>query len=174
MANSKDHPVWSVYDLYRETRLNVKYYSTKLSRLNKFNLALELIIAIAAPSSAIAALWFWDNDIGEVVWKYFGVIAAVAAILKPILSLSKKINSYSDVVSGYRAMEFDLYEIKELIIQKGKYYKELQMDFKKALQRQKALAVKDPESKHNKRLIKKFTNEVNQELPSSIFFIPKD
>ena len=44
MANNAKHPVWSVYDLYRDARLNVKYYSTKLHRLSEFNLFLEILI----------------------------------------------------------------------------------------------------------------------------------
>jgi len=80
----EDHPVWEVYDLYRTARLNVKYYSELLHRTEIKNFLLDLILLCSAPTSAVAGLWFWETEIGHEVWKYFGVIAAFAAVLKPL------------------------------------------------------------------------------------------
>ena len=62
-----DHPVWNVYDLYRTARLSVCYYSAKLNRFLWYNYLIEYILAITASSSAIAALWFWEHPVGEIV-----------------------------------------------------------------------------------------------------------
>ncbi len=85
--NSRDlnHPVWDVYDLYRTARLNVCYYSTKLNRFQSYNFLIEITLAITASSSAVAALWFWEHPVGEIVWKILGVISALLAVSKPIL-----------------------------------------------------------------------------------------
>ncbi|WAK01355.1 hypothetical protein [Methylobacter sp. YRD-M1] len=166
------HPVWGVYDLYRTARLNVKYYSARLDRLETWNLTLELILAITAPSSAVAGLWFWDTEIGSIAWKLLGVIAAVTAVIKPVINLPKKMKSYGEVLSGYRALEHDLYEIKEMVMQNQKYDKEAQSDFRKALKKKGALSATDPETTHDILLVKKFTNEVNKELPVDSFFNP--
>jgi len=38
------------------------------------------------------------------------VIAAVAAVAKPLLNLAKRIKEYEGVLSGYRMLEYDLRE----------------------------------------------------------------
>jgi hypothetical protein len=174
MVDRMNHAVWSVYDLYRTARLNVKYYSTKLHRREQLNIGIELIIAVTAPSSAVAGLWFWDTSLGSILWRVLGVAAAIAAVIKPILMLPKQIKAYNEVLTGYRTLGHDLFEIKEMIAQKGKYDKELQADYRKALKREGALAVKDPETKQDKALIRKLVKEVNQELPAGQFFVPAE
>jgi hypothetical protein len=170
-----NHAVWSVYDLYRTARLNVKYYSTKLHRSERLNIGIELIIAVTAPSSAVTGLWFWDTSLGSILWRVLGVAAAIAAVIKPILKLPKRIKVYDEILMGHRALEHDLFEIKEMITQRGKYDKELQADYRKALKRRGALAaVRDPETKQDKSLIRKLTIEVSQEIPPGQFFVPAE
>lgn len=174
MKNQTNHPVWGVYDLYRTARLNVKYYSARLHKVELWNLGMDLVIAATAPTSAIAALWFWNTTIGSMAWKVLGIIAAVAAVTKPILMLPKRMKAYNETLAGYRALEHDLYEIKEIIGQKQKYDNELKTDYKKALKRKGVLVAKDPETKQDKVLIKKLVAEIKQELPVESFFIPDD
>ena len=174
MSDRADSPVWGVYDLYRTARLNVKYYSSRLHKFEIFNAGIDIIIAATAPTSAIAGLWFWNTPIGNTAWKVLGIIAAIAAVTKPILMLPKRIKSYNEVLAGYRTLEHDLYQIKEMINQKQRYDKALQLDYTKALKRKGALVAKDPETKQDKTLIKKLVAEINQELPVGSFYIPKN
>ena len=171
---SENHPVWTVYDKLRSARLNVKYYCCRLQSAERWNFALELVLLAAAPTSAIAGLWFWDTDPGKFVWKTLGVIAAFAALLKPLLGLTKKIKEYESIISGYRVLEFDLMEIKSLIEQKRKYDAALQADLKRALQRERTLVGKTPETREVASIKRKCEEEVNRELPVSSFFIPED
>ncbi len=134
------HPVWTVYDKLRTARLNVKYYSRRLQTLERQNFLIELVLLATAPSSAVAGLWFWEAEYGKVIWQYFGIVAAVTAVLKPLLNLTKRIKEFESVLSGYRTLEYDLMEIKSLVEQKKKYDSALQSEFKKSLQREKALA----------------------------------
>ncbi len=99
-----NNPVWTVYDKLRTARLNVKYYSRRLEQIERENFWIELILLVTAPTSAIAGLWFWNTEYGSLAWKYLGVIAAVAAILKPLLALTKKIKDFESVVGGYRTL----------------------------------------------------------------------
>lgn len=174
MEDRSSHPAWTVYDKLRTARLNVKYYSRRMESTERLNLLFDLILAAAAPTSAIAGLWFWNTDIGKVVWQYFGGVAAIIAILKPPLSLPKRIKQYESVLSGYRVLEFDLTEIRSLIEQKRKYDSALQADFKKALQRERTLVGNTPETRENRRIKRKCENEVLNELPPSCFFIPEE
>lgn len=168
------HPVWTVYDKLRTARLNVKYYSKRLTSLERRNFWIEMVLLATAPSSAVAGLWFWATDIGKIVWQYMGIVAAVAAIAKPPMNLTKRIKDIESVLSGYRTLEFDLMEIKSLVEQKRHYDAPLQSEFKKAMQREKALVGRTPETRENRKLIIACKLEVLKELPKERFFVPEE
>lgn len=170
----EDHPVWSVYDLYRTARLNVKYYAAKLHKVEVAALWMDLILLITAPSSTIAGLWFWEEPWGKIAWQYLGIVAAFVAVLKPFLSLTKKIKAYEELRSGYRGLEHDLHEIKEMVFQKHKYDSKIKEDFRKALRRKGLLVSKDPDSKEDKMLKRKCIEEVKRELPVESFYVPEE
>jgi hypothetical protein len=171
---SADHPAWSVYDKLRTARLNVKYYARRLQTTERINFLIEFTLVATAPSSAIAGLWFWNTEAGKTAWQCLGVIAAIAAVSKPLLGLTKRIKDYEAVLSGYRTLEYDLREIQSLIEQKRKYDLPLQAEFRKSLQREKALIARTPETRENKRAKRACEEEVLRELPASSFFVPED
>jgi hypothetical protein len=74
-----NHPVWTVYDKLRSARLNVKYYGARLHRIERANLAIEYILLAAAPSSAVAGLWFWNTEVGKTIWQSLGVLAGATS-----------------------------------------------------------------------------------------------
>jgi hypothetical protein len=168
------HPVWAVYDKLRTARLSVKYYGHRLRSVERANFCIEIILLASAPTSAIAGLWFWKDPIGRVVWQIFGVAAALAAILKPLLGYSKKIKEFEGVLSGYRMLEFDLLETKILIEQRQKYDASLQSELKKVMQRERLLVGKTPEATESRALKLRCEAEVLAELPSNAFYIPED
>jgi len=174
MGNSKDHPVWSVYDKLRSARLNVKYYGARLQSIERKNMALEGILLATAPTSAIAGLWFWNTEWGKPTWQVLGVLAAIAAIAKPLLNLTKRIKDYEAVLQGYRTLEYDLMEIKTMVEQKKKYDQPLQAELRKAMQREKTLVAKTPETVESKKVKKICQEEVLRELPPEAFFIPEE
>ena len=102
------HPVWVVYDLYKTARLNVKYYAARLNSIERQNFFIELIIAIAAPTSAITGIWLLKTDAGQELWKYVAGVAAFAAELKPVLKLPAKIKLMEQCLAGYRSLEYDV------------------------------------------------------------------
>ena len=170
----EDHPVWSVYDRLRSARLSVKYYSKKLQQTERLNFWLEIVLLVAAPSSAVAGLWFWESEYGQIIWKCLAIPAAIAAVLKPQLHLTKKIKDYEGVLSGYRILEYDLMEIKIGIEQKKKYDAPLQADFKRAQQRERTLVGKTPDSCEDQKVKRPCQVEVANELPANAFFVPED
>ena len=172
--SQSDHPVWPVYDRLRSARLSVKYYCRRLESAERTNFWLEFILLIAAPSSAVAGLWFWHTEAGQLAWKLLAIPAAIAAVVKPLLHLTKRIKDYEGVVSGYRVLEYDLQEIKIGIEQKKKFDTQLQADFKRALQRERTLVGKTPESRESSRVKQICQTEVVAELPAEAFFVPED
>jgi hypothetical protein len=103
-----------------------------------------------------------------------GVLAAILAAAKPLLSYTKRIKDYESILSGYRSLEYDLMEIKTLVEQKGKYDATMQAELRKAVQREKLLVGKNPESREDKKTKKVCEEEVLRELPSESFFVPED
>lgn len=172
VPDTKQHPAWDVYDLYRTARLNVKYYSSRLDRLEKRNFWMELLLAISAPSSVVAGLWFWDTEAGAFIWKTLGALSAFLAVAKPILRLTDKIRSMEEVLCGYRALEHDLYKITVLIKQENQYDTKLQKRFQDILERKGILITKGVESREDRQLKMKCQEEVLTELPTESFYIP--
>jgi hypothetical protein len=171
MKNS-EHPVWDVYDQYRTARLNVKYYQVQLNSLKGWNSTIEIILAISA-SSSIAGLWFWEGFYGGYLWKIIGSIAAVLAVLKPILKLPDKISRKEEILIGYKALHHDLETISILVRQNQIYDGDLKKQFLDALDRKGALIQKDNDTKLNKKLRDKLQVEVKNELPTNHFYIPR-
>ncbi len=172
MTNA-NHPVWTVYDKLRTARLNVKYYSHKLQTLNRWNLFIDLVLAATTSTSAIAALWFWNLEIGKIIWQYIGVISAFMAVSKPILKLADRIKDTQNIVSSYRGLEYDLREIKALIEQKQIYDNTEKAAFIKAMQREKELVEKTPANGENRKVKADCERDVRREFPKESFFVPK-
>lgn len=166
------HPVWDVYDLYRETRFYVLYYSEKLNEYKRLNTVIEVVLAITTSSSAVAALWLWDTTIGQEIWKYILVVSAILAVLKPILKLTEKVQQYEAYLTGYRGLETDVKLIVIQINQSKNYGTIHRSDLIAALSRQGELTLKSPESKLAKKLEYKCRQQVEIELPAEKFFVP--
>lgn len=169
-----DHPVWSVYDRLRSARLSVKYYACKLQQLERANFWLEFLLLATAPTSAVAGLWFWDSELGNLVWKSFAIPAAIVAVAKPLLHLPKRMKDYEGVLSGYRILEFDLMEIKIGIEQKLRYDAALQAEFKRVQQRERILVGKTPEAQEDAKVKATCQKQVLMELPTDSFFVPEE
>ena len=168
------HPVWDVYDQYRTARLNVKYYSKKLEVVKRQNFWIELALAVAAPSSAVAGLWFWETDIGSYTWKGFAIIAACLAVIKPLLGLTTKIQKLEGGLSRYRLFHHDLQKIVVLISQERKYLNKFRNEFKSLLDNKREIIEQEMPGREDKKLKNRCQDEVLRELPAGSFFVPKE
>lgn len=167
--------VWEVYDKLRTVRLNFKYYSSRLGTLQAWNTTMEIVLAVAAPSSAIAGLGFWKYALGALIWKFFGAVAAFLAVLKPILGLTRRVKETEGIVTGYRVLDFDLMELKAAIEQRGRFDGPLQAQFRKAIQPLRTLVTQTAaEGRPNKKVLQRCQDEVMQELPVEAFFVPDE
>ena len=174
MFSTENHPVWTLYDKLRTARLNVKYFGMRLQQYEMYNFYIELLLLVTAPSSAIAGLWYWQTEIGQYIWQIMGVSAAIAAVIKPLLSLTKRIKDYESILSGYRTLEYDLMEIKSLVEENNKYDSFMKKELRKASQREKSLISRNPESYENKKIKSICEEEVRKELPLECFIVPEE
>lgn len=169
-----NNAIWDIYDNYRTARLNVKYYSARLARLERWNTILEVLVAIAAPGSVISGLWFLKTQSGLEMWKLISAIAAVAGFLKPFLKLGQKIKFYEQTLSGYRALEYDIYEIILRIRDEESYTAASKKMFDAAMKKKKVLVTNPPENTQNKKLIEILYLEVIKEIPRESLYLPEE
>jgi len=166
------HPVWLVYDEYRTTRLNVKYYSSKLARARKVNLGIEIIIALSS-SSAVAATWLVSTAPGERAWALLGSLAAVLAVYRVTAKTSDRLQALEQRVTSYRALEFDLQGIVREIARHGTYDAALESRFDSILDRRKNLALSYNDPPPDERLLRRCFEQVKRELPADRFPVPQ-
>lgn len=169
-----NHPVWDVYDQYRTARLNVKYHAVLLRRYKRNNLLIEIVLAISAPTSAVAGLWFWETVAGAWIWKVFGVISAVLAVAKPVLNITDKIRNIQEILMGYKALDHDLQRLSIEIRQNQKYDKQMQRKFYNLLDKKKELITSSTVETSNEKLLSQCEQEVLCELPVDSFYIPEE
>ncbi len=171
MNDTSKNPVWDVYNLFRTARLNIKYYSHKLTNLKRINFCIELSLAIGAPSSA-GGFYYGDTPCGSIVWKWILVITAVVALVKPIIKLSDKIASYEKTINGYRILEHQVEKNVIQIRQDQSYSEKHRMLLEFAVEMKGKLGENAPMIEINNKLRKKYQDEVLKELPVENFYIP--
>jgi hypothetical protein len=171
-ARDPNHIVWEVYDLRRTARLNLKYYQRLGEKLAAYIFWIELALAIAAPSSAVAGLIFWKTDTGKLVWGILGAVAAVLSVAKPLLHLTDKIQNATEIHSAYAALEHDLDKLSAQIRHKKDYDQELQNQFLELIDKKGKIVAINDRNKQNRNLKKLCEAEVEGELPAEKFYIP--
>ena len=169
-----NHPVWDVYNLLRTSRLNGKYYSEKLHKVEKLNTSMQLIIAASLPSSAIAGFQIWTEGPGNYIWSGVLVLASTLAFLQPFLKLSEKIKKYDSILNGYLMLDYDLQELRGKISNSGKYTASHKKLFEQALKRKNSVGIKEQGIELDKKLRNRCTIEVKKELPAENFFVPEE
>src|SRR5438552_11426203 len=89
--------VCDVYRLYRDLRLDTKYYGRRLQVIRRWSMGIEIAIAIST-SATIGSLALLQ---GKLVLSIFALIAAVLAVLKPILDFPARTDRCSRLWSSY-------------------------------------------------------------------------
>jgi hypothetical protein len=168
----EDSPVWDVYDEFRTTRLNIKYYTVLLNTLQQRQNVIDIAIAISAPGSAIAGFVFWNSDLGHWVWQVFAVVAALLAIIKPIIKINDQIDILKEIVSGYAALECDIEILIAEIKQFKKYDKNAVTKLVEILGKKSKLVQKTHVLPNDDQLLTRMEEEVKRELPKDSFYIP--
>ncbi len=172
MPNANDNPVWEVYDLQRTCRLNFKYWSKKLVARRKWNFCLEYALAVTAPSSAVAGFVFWKTQNGEVVWSALTILTAFLGIAKPLLKLSDHVQMLQKIVTGYRAIEFQLEQLGNDLRRDGVYSPEMVQTFKRLQNQLQEVSRDEPVEEVDEVLRQQCFEAINRELPEDSFFIP--
>lgn len=174
MPNVSDQPVWEVYDLQRTCKMNAKYWSTKLATYRKCNFWMEYVLAISAPSSAVAGLVFWKTQAGAFLWSSLTIITAFLGIAKPLLKLADTIQNLQKVATGYRSLDFQLEQLGNDIRREKAYSKEMIQGFKRLESQVNEVTRDEPLDGVDEDLRQACYEAVKRELPAENFYIPPD
>jgi hypothetical protein len=150
--------------------MNRRYYACRLQEIQRWLTVLDIVVAISA-SGTIAAWSVFKDGGGSFAWKTFAAVAAVVAVVKPFLRLSKDVERYSELVVGYAAVYFDMKAIVQDIKTEGRVTDEAWARFSVVRQRTKDLGLKDdliPKRKLHQRCF----HEVNNQIPSATLWWP--
>jgi len=161
MGKLKDHPVWEVYDLHKDCRLNVKYWSKKLVRAHRINLAMEYLILLSAPGSAVAGLVFWQTANGKVIWTVLTTLTALVCIGKPLWKLSDKVANLQGIVTQYRSFDNQLGQLENDIRREDCYSPAMISTFKSLARQVDKVSESEPIEDINSKLQKACFDQVN-------------
>lgn len=169
----QDHPVWEVYDLLRTAKLNEKYFGYRLQKYGRINNFMEFTIAATASTSAIASLTLWNEGLAGYFWQSFLVISAVISVAKPILGITKSVRLYEEVLSEYRALSYELIQLRAGITTTREYNETHKDKFNEIMEKHAILVSKSPENTENKTVKTKCVDEVLKAYPPENFFVPQ-
>jgi hypothetical protein len=168
----ESHPVWEVYDLHRLARLRNKYYCAELARAKRYNNASEIFLAATVSGSAVGTLAFWSTATGMIWWQALAACSAALAVAKPFFRLADRIQEADESVTGYRLIEQRITRLESGILNERGYTPAHKRRFIAIMEDLEAVVLKQPKASDSAAWIKKYTDEVNNELPSDKFYIP--
>lgn len=100
----------AIYEAYNEALLREKYYANRLTLYRRVNKIYEIVLAIGT-STVIAGWAVFQANPGKAFWSVFSGVITVLVILKPLLQISKDIEDYTNLRTGYRALVVNLRSI---------------------------------------------------------------
>src|SRR5260370_27215312 len=90
----------AIYEAYKQTLLEEKYYANRLTFLRNINTLYEIVIAIGTSTAIAGWAAFQQVPLGKTSWAIFSGVVTVLVILKPILQIPKQIEEYTNLYTG--------------------------------------------------------------------------
>lgn len=159
-----------LYRTYRTALLNRKYYASRLTSYRRWNLTLEIALAIGT-SGTIGAWAVWKDGNGKYVWTYVAGLAALLAVLKPLLALPKQIERYTKLFAGYSDLFYDLEQFSNEARINKTFNRDMLKSYNRALDRYRKLST-DDDPTPDEKLRRRCYEEVLNEIPASSLWIP--
>lgn len=152
-----------VNNAYRTSLLNVKYYGYKLKWATRFNLFAEITIAVTS-AGGVSGWAIWSTKGGASIWATVVGLAALLAVLKPILPLSRNISTYSKLHAGHTSNFLALKDVAESMAIEKRFTREMSREFDHTRKRHREMAAHD-EPAPSTKLLERFQAEVNSQIP---------
>jgi hypothetical protein len=160
-----------IYDLQCTSRMNAIYYGHRLGQLQREAFVLELFTAITATGSGVGAIAFWNSGFGSTLWQVLALLAALAAIIKPLRAPARRIEVFSRQQQAYHANFFALKKLARDLRQAGAVRPELREQFDACYDRHVQLSLEDEQTPDD--LLRDVAQRaVARELPRDRFWWP--
>jgi hypothetical protein len=153
-----------IYDLYRTSLLNVKYYGYKVTVANRCNTAAEIVVVVGSATSGVSgwAVWSWGH--GQEIWLAFAAAATLIAAVKPVLQINKKIELYGKLFGGHHANYLATKALVERVQAQRAVTPGMQAVYR-AIQGRYLDLARDDEPNPSRKLLARFQSEVNVQIP---------
>lgn len=162
-----------IYGKYREAYLNKLYYGLRLQRYSRFNTIFEIVIAVGSTSSGVSGWALWSDEQGRKIWAFIAGAATLAAIVKPVLGIAGRIESYSKSLVGYNSVYLSLKDLVDRISRQQNITDDMLREFEGASERYRELGIQEADAIPSKKLVKKLFNEVNAAIPPETLWVPQ-
>ena len=161
--------VWNIYDDYRTSLFNEKYFEKELSRLQTWSMRIDILTAAGTSTTGIAGWSLWSSPEFAWIWACFAGAAITLSAVRPVLkwdekivSASKKFNAYSKTSYAYQALVRDIAFHRQLIDGMIARHEEISRAFQQI--------EKVPQGPPN--LLSAIQREVNEQYPVQKFWSP--
>lgn len=162
-----------IYNSYRTSLLNRKYYGQRLTIFQRYNTIMEILIAIgAAGSGGVAGLAIWGSITGQYAWLFISGIATVLGVVKPILQFGRHIENYTKLYAGHSNVYLDLKSVVEDIEISKSLPPKIADKYDTIRQRIAELGGLDDPTP-DKALILSIQRQVNEEIPPESLWFPE-
>lgn len=165
-------PVWAVYDLYRRSRIEVKYYAARIEHLRTQSLAMDAVLAVSIPAAIVAAVWPGNHALTDALWKFFAAAAVLVALAKPLLGSFLNIRKRERALEEYGALARELHSLTVQIRAEKAYGPQARATFAEIGRRYGALLRRRVEHIEDRRLRQHCAAQADRELPREVFYVP--
>lgn len=172
MVINKYERMIQIYNWYRTARLNVLYYEEALKRWAFAVRAHDIVIALSGIGSPFA---FWQHSSQPLMrqaWFYLTIIAAISALLKPILRWENQLRLYAELHTHYCDLYMDLKCLVEDISADGDLTPKSNTAFEHCRTKFKDLERKEPPP--NMKKIKRLEERVKLEIDVNKCWFPAE
>jgi hypothetical protein len=161
--------VWDIYDDYKTSLFNERYFERKLSKLQSWSLRFDILTAVGTSTTGIAGWALWSQPQFQPIWAAIAGVAVTMSIVKPILKwndqmigYSKQFNAHSKISGEYKGLITDIgyrHELTEAMIRRHE-------EIIKSTEQIERLPQGPP------RVLKLIQGEVNEKIPFDRLWSP--
>jgi hypothetical protein len=167
-----DRPVRDVYRELKDARFRLKFYSRRKKLLSRLSVAMDIVLALTAPTSTLTGFFIWDTTIGKWLWSILAMVAALVAVVKPFLRITAHIDDLNQLIGVYEVLDYELGELRIAISQDQGYDDAHRARFDEVREKKKDILSVSYEPDPGARVRKELLAEVDEELPEDAFYYP--
>jgi hypothetical protein len=164
--------VVQLYDYYRTSLLNAKYYARRLEFWKRISIWSDCLIAVSA-SASFAGLAIWKSDLGKNSFTVILAIAAVLSALRPITRIPDKIDRVSKLHYGYLELYYRIEGLVSEMRSLGHVTPEQLSKAADLSDRFRAMEL-EGDAYQNPKILLKYQDEIERILPADRLWLPSD